>query len=355
MLAPAWALLLNNQKSCDVTTQSMSPYIIFLALLLCTIRAVLSVGPAPDPVSPNLRSKRVLGDVSTVDVNSVQKEEHHRERFAARLLHNSNLMHKIIFEADMKYEERVFSALGFELHIFEEHRAWTSQLVARNLDKGEYYLQAMKAKNKIPPGSTILDLGTNVAVTAVLVAKLFPDVKVIGVEAIPYNYVAALKNVEVNGVADRVTILCAALSSDPTKTLTMSYNTGNTGSSTSSDEFYKRGSDLRFEKRTVNVKTITVDEIIDHFGITSAPFIKLDCEGCEYDVIPNLSARALDIFRHALVFGETHCDRMTVDPAIIKFTHDVYTAYDQEGPRQACGRLVKKWDPESGKSFMSNP
>lgn len=54
------------------------------------------------------------------------------------------------------------------------------------------------------------------------------------------------------------------------------------------------------------VDTFTVDEILDHFGVTTVPFIKLDCEGCEYDVMQALSARSLLMFRSDFVAGEIH-------------------------------------------------
>ena len=260
------------------------------------------------------------------------------------------MMSEVAFDADVTYKENSFTVLGETIKIWDGTNSMTSPAVAHELNEGDYYLEEVKKLGKITPGSIILDLGTNVGITAIILAKLFPSASVIGVEALPYNYVAALKNVRLNDVHDRVTIVCGALTSDTTKPLPMQFSIKNPGSSTGSADFYSHGSDNSKGKREMDIWGITVDEIISHFSIKKVAFIKLDCEGCEYDVIPSLSANALKIFKDALVFGETHCDRMKVDPAVIEYVHDIYNGFSQTNPKwkqPTCGKdgAIKKWVP----------
>ena len=105
-----------------------------------------------------------------------------------------------------------------------------------------------------------------------------------------------------------------------------------------SKEFYERGSTDVNGHRDYTIWPITVDEILHVFNITSVAFIKLDCEGCEYSILPALSASAAALFRDALVFGETHSDRMTLDPSVVAHVHSFYAGYAQSG-----GGSSKRW------------
>ena len=265
-----------------------------------------------------------------------------------RALANANLLSTMVINHEalnIGYDLQEHTILGIPLKVYDTAGSITSTWVAREINDGEYYLKDMQRLGKIKPGDTVLDLGTNVGITAIMVAKMFPGVRVIGVEATPFNYAAAIKNIALNNVSDQVTVLCGALAATSHKPLHMLFSIDNPGSSTSSHEFFKKGSSSTKGVREIDVQTITVDEIIHFYGIDRVPFIKLDCEGCEYEIVPALSLKALSIFREALVFGETHCDRMTIAKDTVRFVHDVYTGYEQSGPHN-CDGGAKKWTPQ---------
>lgn len=46
------------------------------------------------------------------------------------------------------------------------------------------------------PGDTILNLGTNIGMTAIIIAKMFPFVHIIGVKPMRYIFAAAQRNVK---------------------------------------------------------------------------------------------------------------------------------------------------------------
>ncbi len=67
------------------------------------------------------------------------------------------------------------------------------------------------------------------------------------------------------------------------------------------------GEGARKEKPYVSdISCITVKEIVDRYGITEMPFVKLDCEGCEYFVVPSLSPGIYSMMMNDYVMGETH-------------------------------------------------
>lgn len=93
--------------------------------------------------------------------------------------------------------------------IKESTQSHTAKWVVDEINNGEYYLEEVQKRNLIKDGSTILDLGTNVGITAITMAKMFPNARIIGVEPMPPNFACALENVEKNNVVDRVTVLNA--------------------------------------------------------------------------------------------------------------------------------------------------
>jgi len=53
-----------------------------------------------------------------------------------------------------------------------------------------------------------------------------------------------------------------------------------------------------------SVEAVTLDEIVDRFGIHGGAVLKMDCEGCEYEVLPLTKPETLNVFDQ--VFIEYH-------------------------------------------------
>ena len=120
----------------------------------------------------------------------------------------------------------------------------------------------------------------------------------------------------------------------------------NPGASSLSKEFFDLGALQDLGTRTYTVASISLDELLDFAGVGSedvVPFVKLDCEGCEYDIVPAASEAAKALLRRAVVAGETHADRMpSVPSAIVTDTHSYYSMYSAVGSTPA-----KTWQPPS--------
>jgi hypothetical protein len=86
------------------------------------------------------------------------------------------------------------SILGHNISFYEGSTSWAGNRIVHELKTGEYNLLEMKRLDKIKDGDVILDLGTNIGLTAIIVAKLWPRVTVIGIEPVPFNYAAALES-----------------------------------------------------------------------------------------------------------------------------------------------------------------
>ncbi len=124
------------------------------------------------------------------------------------------------------------------------------------------------------PIESILDLGSNIGLTMVHYAALFPNAKILGAELDAGNYWVAKKNIEQFG--ERCRIVHAAVWHEP----------GEVPYGGVRESGYaviiKEG-----EKVKDKVRAVTVDALIDKLGVPMVDFVKMDIEGAEREVIRN--------------------------------------------------------------------
>jgi FkbM family methyltransferase len=138
-------------------------------------------------------------------------------------------------------------------------------------------------------GRTVIDVGANIGDSSIYFA-LRGAIKVIGLEPFPKTYDIAKKNIEVNKFSDIVTILlsgCSAKSGyiiiDPNSVATVGDYVVNSSHGT-------------------KVPLRTLRDIIEENNMQSlcseGIILKMDCEGCEYDVILSSAEDTLRCFSH---------------------------------------------------------
>ena len=217
-----------------------------------------------------------------------------------RLEKNDKLLEGIEKVIDIK-ETNVSVYKKFSLTLYENKESVINKIVEADLNHGEYMLQHMA--NILEPGDVMIDIGLNLGFTSIIFAMLNPGVKIIGIEPSPENYHLAMKNIKKYHLEDRITVILAALSSD-NKPLELAYSLENPGGSTT--YYLKDGYYIWVRK--YEVQSITFDELTYQYNLSTnnVRFIKMDCEGCEYDVIPKLSDNGKEIFLNAYSIGEVH-------------------------------------------------
>ena len=140
---------------------------------------------------------------------------------------------------------------------------WTSILF--NLMTNDYLPLNVKDRS-------VLDIGAFVGDTTIYF-NLRGAKRIVAIEASPWAFQAAKRNIEANKMSNVTLINCAIDKEDGKKLkLPLSKTTGTF-------------SPKRVEgKGDIEVPTCTLDSIIEKYG----PFdvLKMDCEGCEYDSIP---------------------------------------------------------------------
>jgi len=152
---------------------------------------------------------------------------------------------------------------------------WTSDIKGVFLDKDYEFLPVY--------GRTVVDIGANIADSSIYFAICGAD-KVIAVEPFPKNYEWAKKNIQVNNLSDKIILLLAAC-------------TSKLGNITVNPETFGGHQILTEYERGVKISTITLENILDTYNLNSA-VLKMDCEGCEYDVIKSSPVYVLQKFSH---------------------------------------------------------
>jgi FkbM family methyltransferase len=129
---------------------------------------------------------------------------------------------------------------------------------------------ALLQQGKLRPGAIVFDLGAHQGIVALMLSRIVgPEGRVIALEANAHNARVAEENVRRNG-ARNVTILNAAAASE----------TGTVGFDAALNGAVDHGSGSRGR---VSVRSRSVDDLADEFGLPSVIFI--DVEGYEEEVL----------------------------------------------------------------------
>jgi len=135
-------------------------------------------------------------------------------------------------------------------------------------------------------GKDVVDVGANIGDTAIYFA-LKGAKHVYAFEPYPYSYNIAKKNIKLNHLEDRITLLNEGCGRSGFVTIKEDYE--NTG-----------GTDLKNFKEGKKIRIVSLDEIVKRFNLKHAA-LKVDCEGCEYDLILNASDEALNAFDQIII------------------------------------------------------
>jgi FkbM family methyltransferase len=164
----------------------------------------------------------------------------------------------------------------YDLKFVDIATSRTLEYVIEDLfEKDEYGFASLN----FSPGDIVVDIGANVGAVSIYLAKKYPDIQVYSFEAHPINYKNLLQNIELNNVYN-IRPFNLAVSSVDNQSVSITLAQNNSGSSSL---FIVNPED----PLTATVKTISLDSIIRDNSIAKINFLKLDCEGSEFDILEN--------------------------------------------------------------------
>lgn len=146
--------------------------------------------------------------------------------------------------------------------------------------------------------AVILDIGSNIGISSIYFARRFPRARIYAFEPVPENVALLSRNV---APYPNVRVLPVALGQTNGQIEMLASDTPHNLGGFS---FYRQGSD---PDRKIKVRMLDVNMALHELGIECVDLIKIDTEGCEYDILTALSERVL---RSVMwIMGELHGER----------------------------------------------
>lgn len=140
-------------------------------------------------------------------------------------------------------------------------------------------------------GKDVIDIGASVGDTAIYFA-LNGARHVYAFEPYSYSYKLALKNIKLNGLQNKITLLNEGCGGKECS-ISIDINYQNTVST-----------ELKEFNKGKEIKVITLRSIIKRFDIRDSAILKVDCEGCEYGTL--LKSQNSDLRKFQQIQFEYH-------------------------------------------------
>ncbi len=150
---------------------------------------------------------------------------------------------------------------------------------------------------------TVLDIGAGLGDFSIYAANMHPQSRVIGFEPFPESFDLLKENLALNNVMN-VTAVPVAVGKENGQT-----QLATTGAavqhSTSMDSATTALDTL------IDVETKTLQSLFDEYGIQTCDFLKLDCEGGEFDILLNCHEETLSRIHYIAMEYHNHVTDMT--------------------------------------------
>lgn len=137
--------------------------------------------------------------------------------------------------------------------------------------------------------STVVDVGANVGYFSLWWLSRFPRSKVIAVEPMPNNFSLLERNKALNPDKNFHLVNCAVRSR--AGNIILNFDQSDSFTTAASVLKNTRGRD------EICVKAISLNQLLADFHLSRIDFLKLDCEGSEYDILYHCDGALLDSIR----------------------------------------------------------
>jgi FkbM family methyltransferase len=153
--------------------------------------------------------------------------------------------------------------------------------------RGDYTAQGQT----LAPGDTVLDIGANIGCFSLLAATLVgPEGRVIAVEPEAATYQQLVRNIERNQLTNVVPCRCAVGGAEGTVQLRVSRTS-------LFSSVFAHVDDHDIDGEVQEVRLLTLETLMREHDVENCAYLKLDCEGAEYDILDSLDGAVADRVR----------------------------------------------------------
>lgn len=151
---------------------------------------------------------------------------------------------------------------------------------------------------------TVVDIGAHIGAFTVMSARFAREGVVYALEPVEENYELLLRNIELNKLTNVI----------PTK-MAVSKETGKREIFVQEDATSGHSFFYRTNRSPVTVDTTSLEDFIDRMNIKKIDFLKIDCEGAEYEILTNCPERVFSMIQR--IGMEYHYGEDKKDPQIL--------------------------------------
>lgn len=170
----------------------------------------------------------------------------------------------------------------------------TIGLLVDEIFNDNYRIFAMKLE--LRPGDIVLDIGANEGVFSIMLAKLYPDIRVVAVEPVQRTFFQLMRNIGLNGVTN-IETLNVGVGAERGQVDMIVSNEMSGGSSAARRELHPE------HEHVEKVDIVTLDSILSRYE--RVRLLKMDIEGMEYEALyPSNELSRVDNF-----VGELHINK----------------------------------------------
>lgn len=183
----------------------------------------------------------------------------------------------------------------------------TADYVAKELNEdNEYDFENIDFKE----GDCVIDIGGNIGMVSIYLAKKFPFLKIYAFEPVRENYENFLKNIKLNNIPDGTIIVENKAVTSDGRNICMNVGITNKGGSSMYDMGEKNELYIR-EYENSNVPSITLNDIFKKYNINNLKLLKIDCEGAEFEILYNTDPNILKNIE--ILKGEFHDGKLEME------------------------------------------
>ena len=146
--------------------------------------------------------------------------------------------------------------------------------------------------------SIVIDIGASTGDSSIFFA-IKGAKEVYAIEPMKESFDIALDNVRLNNLESRVHLINAALSSKSGHVdLIVSSKNPNANSISPTETVKKSG--VNFDSKRM-IDSISLKDIISQYNISKIDLLKMDCEGCEYEVLQSIDEKTISLINNIIL------------------------------------------------------